>query len=137
MRMGEFVNAVGSENITNNISSGPDGTKSMQSIKPKLGIGLGSNKDINRGKTFPQLKMKNGKTLDEKFSQSLLLLTSSKLTKKFSLNKIKSITDKDIKGLGNLLKSYKAKAIIVRPDRFILKTFKSVNDFNRINYLPL
>ena len=37
----------------------------MQSIKPKLGFGLGNNKDKNRGKVFPQLKMKNGKTLDE------------------------------------------------------------------------
>ncbi len=137
MRMGEFVNAVGSENITDNISSGPDGTKSMQSIKPKLGTGLGSNKDKNRGKIFPQLKMKNGKTLDEKFSKSPLLLTSSKFGKKISLNKIKSITDKDIRGLSNLLKTYKAKGIIVRPDRFILKTCKSSNDFNRINYLPL
>ena len=137
MRMGEFVNAVGTENITDNISSGPDGTKSMQSIKPKLGNGLGSNKDKNRGKIFPQLKMKNGKTLDEKFSKSPLLLTSSKLSKKIYLKKIRSITDKDIKGLSNLLKSYNAKAIIVRPDRFILKTCKSKNDFNRINYLPL
>ena len=137
MRMGEFVNAVGTENITDNISSGPDGTKSMQSIKPKLGIGLGSNKDKNRGKIFPQLKMKNGKTLDEKFSKSPLLLTSSKLAKKVSLKKIQSITDKDIKGLSNLLKTYKAKALIVRPDRFILKTCNSANDFNRINYLPL
>ena len=111
MRMGEFVNAVGSDNITDNISSGPDGTKSMQSIKPKLGIGLGSNKDKNRGKIFPQLKMKNGKTLDEKFSKSPLLLTSSKLAKKVSL-KIQSITDKDIKGFSNLLKNYKAKALL-------------------------
>ena len=137
MRMGEFVNAVGSENITDNISSGPNGTKSMQSIKPKLGVGLGSNKDENRGKIFPQLKMKNGKTLDEKFSKSPLLLTSSKLSKKISLNKIQSITDKDIKGLNNLLKSYNAKAIIVRPDRFILKTCKKVKDFNQIESLPL
>ncbi len=137
MRMGEFVNAVGTENITDNISSGPDGIKSMQSIKPKLGTGLGSNKDKNRGKIFPQLKMKNGKTLDEKFSKSPLLLTSSKLAKKVSLKKIQSITDKDIKGLSNLLKNYKAKAIIVRPDRFILKTCNSANDLNRINYLPL
>ena len=137
MRMGEFVNAVGSENITDNISSGPNGTKSMQSIKPKLGLGLGSNKDKNRGKIFPQLIMKNGKTLDEKFSMSPLLLTSSKLSKKISLNKIQSITDKDIKGLNNLLKSYNAKAIIVRPDRFILKTCKKVKDFNQIESLPL
>ena len=81
--------------------------------------------------------MKNGKTLDEKFSKSPLLLTSYKLARSVSLKKIQSITDKDIKGLSNLLKNYKAKAIIVRPDRFILKTCKSANDFNRINYLPL
>ena len=137
MRMGEFVNAVGSENITDNISYGPGGTKSMQSIKPKLGVGLGSNKDKNRGKIFPQLKMKNGKTLDEKFSKSPLLLTSSKLSKKISLNKIHSITDKEIKGLSDLLKSYNAKAIVVRPDRFILKTFKELKDFNQIESLPL
>ena len=137
MRMGEFVNAVGSENITDNISFGPNGTKSMQSIKPKLGLGLGSNKDKNRGKIFPQLKMKNGKTLDEKFSISPLLLTSSKLNKKISLNKIQSITDKDIEGLNEILKSYNAKAIIVRPDRFILKTCKKVKDFNQIESLPL
>ena len=93
----------------------------MQSIKPKLGVGLGSNKDENRGKIFPQLKMKNGKTLDEKFSKSPLLLTSSKLSKKISLNKIQSFTDKDIKGLKNLLKSYNAKAIIVDQTGLFLK----------------
>ena len=137
MRMGEFVNAVGSENITDNISSGPDGTKSMQSIKPRLGIGLGSNNDKNRGKIFPQLKMKNGKTLDEKFSKFPLLIRSSKLNKKNSFKKIKSISDKNIKGLSDLLKTYRAKAIIVRPDRFILKTCNSSDDFNRIDFLPL
>ena len=77
------------------------------------------------------------KTLDEKFSKSPLLLTSFKLSKKISLNKIQSITDKDIKGLNNLLKSYNAKAIIVRPDRFILKTCKKAKDFNQIESLPL
>ena len=56
---------------------------------------------------------------------------------KISLNKIQSITDKDIKGLSSLLKTYKAKAIIVRPDRFILKTCKKVKDFNQIKSLPL
>ena len=81
--------------------------------------------------------MKNGKTLDDKFSRSPLLLASSKVSKKISLKKIHSITDKDIKGLSNLLKSYKAEAIIVRPDRFILKTYNKVKDFNQKEALPL
>ena len=41
MRMGEFVNAVESIQITDNIRSDKKGIKSMQSIKPKMGKGLG------------------------------------------------------------------------------------------------
>ena len=61
MRMGEFVNAVESIQITKNISSNDKGIKSMQSIKPKLGKGIGHVKDKNRGKIFPQFKLKNKK----------------------------------------------------------------------------
>jgi 3-(3-hydroxy-phenyl)propionate hydroxylase len=67
-RMGEFVNAVGTSNITGKVSSTPDGQKSMKSIKPKLGKGLGKVQDKNRGKIFPQFKIKNGKSLDVIFN---------------------------------------------------------------------
>ncbi len=137
MRMGEFVNAIGSEKITDNISSKPDGTKKMESIKPKLGYGLGDKKDRNRGKIFPQLKMKNGKTLDDKFSTSPLVLLSSELKKQKSKIKIPIITEKEVVGLSNVLKGFEAKAVIVRPDRFILKTCKDIKDFNQIKNLPL
>ena len=137
MRMGEFVNAIGSEKITDNISSKPDGTKKMESIKPKLGFGLGDKTDRNRGKIFPQLKMKNGKTLDDKFSTLPLVLLSSELKKQKSKSKIPIITEKEVVGLSNVLKSYEAKAVIVRPDRFILKTCKTTKDFNQIEHLPL
>ena len=137
MRMGEFVNAVGSDKITDNISSKPDGTKKMESIKPKLGFGLGNKADRNRGKIFPQLKMKNGRTLDDKFSTSPILLLSSEIKKQKLKNKIPIISEKEVVGLSNLLKSYDAKAIVVRPDRFILKTCKTNKDFNQIEYLPL
>ena len=137
MRMGEFVNAIGSDKITDNISSKPDGTKKMESIKPKLGLGLGNETDTNRGKIFPQLKMKNGKTLDDKFSTLPLVLLSSELKKQKSKSKIPIITEKEVVGLSKVLKNYEAKAIIVRPDRFILKTCKTIKDFNQIEHLPL
>ena len=138
--MGEFVNAIGSDNITGNISSGPDGSKSMQSIKPKIGFGLGSKTDKNRGKIFPQLKMKNGKILDNKFSTSPVLFMSTKLNKLKNLSKIPTVGEKEVIGLSNLLKKYKAKGIIVRPDRFILSSLKlnkSLNNFikKNINFL--
>ncbi len=129
MRMGEFVNAVGSYKITDNISSTNDGTKSMQSIKPKLGKGLGQKTDKNRGKIFPQFKTKNGYHLDEKFSKKPILLYSSKI-KKNMLNKINSIKSNKVKGLSSYLKKSNSKALIVRPDRFILASLQLNKNFD-------
>ena len=129
MRMGEFVNAVGSYKITDNISSTNDGTKSMQSIKPKLGKGLGQKTDKNIGKIFPQFKTKNGYHLDEKFSKKPILLYSSKI-KKNMLNKINSIKSNKVKGLSSYLKKSNSKALIVRPDRFILASLQLNKNFD-------
>ena len=131
MRMGEFVNAIESTQITDNISSNQDGTKSMQSIKPKLGPGLGENNDNNRGIIFPQLQMKNGKSLDDKFSKNLLLIISSELKKKRKFSKFPTIIENEVLGLSKLLKYYKSKAIIVRPDRFIFKSCDSLKNFDK------
>ena len=131
MRMGEFVNAVGSTKITSNIASNKDGTKSMQSIKPTLGPGLGKSNDKNRGVIFPQLKMKNGKSFDDNFSKSPILIIKSELKNKIKLSKIPTITDNKVLGLAKLLKSYKSKAIIIRPDRFIFQSCYSLKNFNK------
>ena len=131
MRMGEFVNAIESTQITDNISSNQDGTKSMQSIKPKLGPGLGKNKDINRGIIFPQLKMKNGKAFDDKFSKTPILIIIPELKNKSKLSKFPTIITNEVPGLANLLKSYNSKAIIVRPDRFIFQSCSSVKNFSK------
>ena len=130
MRMGEFVNAVENTQITKNISSGNDGIKSMQSIKPKLGSGLGEKKDKRRGKIFPQFKLKNGKNLDDKFSVKPILLYSSDINKTLS-NKFNSIDSRNIPGLLSYLNNFGVKAVIVRPDRFILSSIKSRNSFKK------
>ncbi len=131
MRMGEFVNAAESIEITDNISSGSDGIKSMQSIKPVLGKGLGSISDINRGKIFPQLKLKNGKSLDDFFSCSLILILSNELKNKKKLSKLPTIIENEVKGLSEVLKDYKSKAIIVRPDRFVLQSCATIKSFSK------
>ena len=139
MRMGEFVNAVESIQITDNISSEADGTKSMQSIKPKLGNGLGKRNDKIRGKIFPQFKLYSGKYLDIVYSKKPVLLYSPGIKKNIS-NKIISIKSSKVNGLSNYFKKFKSKAIIVRPDRFILASLslnESFDDFlkRNINFL--
>ena len=129
MRMGEFVNAVESIQITDNIRSDNKGIKSMQSIKPKLGKGLGNLKDKNRGKTFPQFKLKNNKTLDNNFSKKGMIVLSSdvnpKISKYYSILKAKNFSD-----VSRYLKNIKSKAILVRPDRFILASARSNKEVN-------
>ena len=139
MRMGEFVNAVGSDQITDNISSTNDGTKSMQSIKPKLGQGLGNKTDKSRGNIFPQFKTRNGYYLDEKFSKNPILLLSPQIKIKIS-KKLNSTNSKNYVGLSNYFKISNSKAIIVRPDRFILNSCsysKNLNNFIKKNLFIL
>ena len=131
MRMGEFVNAVESIQITDNIRSDNKGIKSMQSIKPKLGKGLGNLNDKNRGKTFPQFKLKNNKTLDNNFSKKGMIVLSSdvnpKTSKYYSILKAKNFSN-----VSRYLKNIKSKAILVRPDRFILASARSNKEVNLI-----
>ena len=131
MRMGEFVNAVESIQITDNITSSTDGIKSMKSIKPRLGKGLGQKSDKHRGKIFPQFKQKNGKNLDEKFSKSPLLIVSSNIKKKISkkTNYIKSL---NVIGLTKYLEDINSYAIIVRPDRFIFQSCNKVKNLDKL-----
>jgi 2-polyprenyl-6-methoxyphenol hydroxylase and related FAD-dependent oxidoreductases len=127
MRMGEFVNAAESIQITDNIKSDNKGIKSMQSIKPKLGKGLGNIKDVNRGKTFPQFKLKNNKTLDDHFSKKGMIILSSDIKPKTSI-KYSSLNAKNLSNVSKYLKNINSKAILVRPDRFILASARSDRD---------
>ena len=127
MRMGEFVNAVESIQITKNISSNDQGVKSMQSIKPKLGKGLGQLKDKNRGKIFPQFKLNKYKNLDDYFSKKAVLILSSDIKAKVSKN-YSLLEAKSLKNLSIYLKNINSKAILVRPDRFILASARSNKD---------
>ena len=130
VKMGEFVNAVGTSNITGEVSSTPNGQKSMKSIKPKLGKGLGKINDKNRGKIFPQFKLKNGKSLDNKFFDKPLLIISSKYKKKIP-KKINYINSNTAKGLNEYMLNLKIDAFVVRPDRFILNSI-NLNKFDNL-----
>ena len=129
MRMGEFVNAVESIQITDNIRSDNKGIKSMQSIKPKMGKGLGYLKDKNRGKIFPQFKLNKNISLDDNFSKKGILILSSDIKTKVSKN-YPLVNSKKFKKLSVYLKNINSKAIIVRPDRFILGSANSNHEIN-------
>jgi 3-(3-hydroxy-phenyl)propionate hydroxylase len=127
MRMGEFVNAIGKSPITNNIFSDSKGRKSMKSIKPKLGRGLGKLKDKFRGSIFPQFR----KNLDIKFSQKPILVLSNKFKQSIS-KKINFYRNKSNTKLSRYLESVNCEGLIIRPDRFVLASIKNLKDVRLI-----
>ena len=88
-------------------------------------------KDKNRGKIFPQFKLNKNKNLDDYFSKKGIIILSSgiraKNLKNCSLLKVKSL-----KSISAYLKNINSKAILVRPDRFILGSANSNQEFNSI-----
>ena len=135
MKMGEFINEIGSEKISNTIFKNKDGSFKMSTIKPKLGFGLGDRNDKNCGKIFPNIKLNNNSYLDEKYSKELLLITKSKLKKKLEVLNLNTITEQNSKNITHIFLNLKIDAVILRPDRFILSSLKeSSNIHNFINF---
>ena len=48
----KYCNEIGDINVSDTVKNRKDGSKTMSTIKPKLGPGLGSLKDKNRGKNI-------------------------------------------------------------------------------------
>ena len=123
MKMGELLNSIGGSDVSDTVFIQPDGSIKMNTIKPKLGKGLGISKDPNRGKIFPSLKNEFGKDIDFLYSSEPVLITNRKIDK--NNFDIKIFDNIDIPKVETILKKFKSDALIIRPDRFI---FASTNE---------
>lgn len=123
MKMGELLNSIGGSDVSDTVFIQPDGSIKMNTIKPKLGKGLGISKDPNRGKIFPSLKNEFGKDIDSLYSCEPVLITNRKIDK--NNFDIKIFDNIDIPKVETILKKFKSDALIIRPDRFI---FASTNE---------
>ena len=103
----------------------------MNSIKPKLGEGLGNSIDKNRVQ-FSSFKFNFNKEFDDLFSCDPILITNEKIkNKKF---KISTYNVSDIPEIEEILKSFDTNSLIIRPDRFVLgSTDKNdLKDFSQL-----
>ena len=129
MKMGELLNSIGGSDVSDTVFIQPDGSIKMNTIKPKLGKGLGISKDPNRGKIFPSLKNEFGKDIDFLYSSEPILITNRKIDK--NNFDIKIFDNIDIPKVETILKKFKSDALIIRPDRFILA---STNEKDLVNF---
>ena len=129
MKMGELLNSIGGSDVSDTVFIQPDGSIKMNTIKPKLGKGLGISKDPNRGKIFPSLKNEFGKDIDFLYSSEPILITNRKIDK--NNFDIKIFDNIDIPKVETILKTFKSDALIIRPDRFI---FASTNETDLVYF---
>ena len=129
MKMGELLNAIGNANVSDTVFMQPDGSIKMDTIKPSLGNGLGAKEDINKGKTFPLIKLEDGSYFDNLFQSNAILLADKEIIQKLkSINiNIPILSLKNFPELIKVLKKFKTKGLIIRPDRFILASTDKIN----------
>ncbi|MDC1134114.1 bifunctional 3-(3-hydroxy-phenyl)propionate/3-hydroxycinnamic acid hydroxylase [Alphaproteobacteria bacterium] len=129
MKMGELLNAIGNANVSDTVFMQPDGSIKMDTIKPSLGNGLGAKEDINKGKTFPLIKLEDGSYFDNLFQGNAILLADKEIIQKLKCININipilSLTN--FPELIKVLKKFKTKGLIIRPDRFILASTDEIN----------
>ena len=131
MKMGELLNSIGGSKVSETVYEEKDGTIKMNSIKPKLGKGLGDLNDKNRGKIFPYLKINFNKEFDDLFSCYPILITNMKVSEKKL--KIRTYSTIDIPEIKTILKKFNSNSLIIRPDRFVLASTdkNDLKDFSR------
>ena len=129
MKMGELLNAIGNANVSDTVFMQPDGSNKMDTIKPSLGNGLGAKEDINKGKTFPLIKLEDGSYFDNLFQGNAILLADKEIIQKLkSINiNIPILSLTNFPELIKVLKKFKTKGLIIRPDRFILASTDKIN----------
>ena len=132
MKMGELLNAIGSTNVSDTTFMQSDGTIKMETIKPELGKGLGFNKDINRGKVFPSVMSKDGDSFDKFFDKETIIIADQNIIETIKDINIPIFSSIDFPELKRILDFFKSKALIIRPDRYILG---SLNNFDNKKYI--
>ena len=128
INMGKLLNSIGDSNVSNTVKEDQNGFKVMTSIKPPLGPGLGNRRDKLRGDIFPfiNISKSNIKYFDELFDKELVLLSKHE----FNHSNIKHINVNKFKELLKIFNKLNIKALILRPDRFILSSLNNDSDIN-------
>ena len=129
MKMGELLNAIGSTNVSDTVFMQSDGTIKMDTIKPRLGKGLGSKGDMNKGKNFPLIKLKDGSFFDEFFGGTPILIAEKKIMENLkNINiSIPILAIENFPELTSVFEEFNTQGLIIRPDRYILASADEVN----------
>ena len=141
IKLGELVNSTNQKDIFEKLNS-PDGK--MKSILPKLGKGLAVQGNNHIGTMFPQLQLDIDETkrtlIDDFCGYAPALIMTSEFMKSLSAKQLgilkdfrkqglHVLADKPKSGIEKYLNRLQLKAVLIRPDRYILATSSNSAEF--------
>ena len=105
----------------------PDGTAKMSSIAPRLGEGMAAGDRMQSGRLAPQLQLADGCRLDDRSGYRFVLLSDAEMLQAAGLTRetaasgdVHAVLADELADGGDYLASLPAKAVMIRPDRYIL-----------------
>ncbi len=141
IKLGELVNSTNQQDIFEKLNS-PDGK--MKSILPKLGKGLTVQENRHTGSMFPQPKLNSVNEqeilLDDYCGYAPVLLISSEflgnlsdgqsaVLAKFQKEGLCVLSTQSESSIKHILESLELRAVLIRPDRYILATSNDSDEF--------
>lgn len=141
IEVGEIIQTIDPEQARQRDFKLGQGSRQMSSLVPRLGAGLHRAADLSAGLIFPQPVLESGVPLDEFVGSNFVVVGDRDL-----LDSVSSATKAiwDINGVVRLpdeakscLDELNARAVIIRPDRYILAVANSTEALDYAStYLP-
>lgn len=137
-RLGALINRIGTGKATEPGTGLKDGSINMKTIQSRLGPGLGTSGNPRRGELFPQPRLNNGRALDDVIGYQPLLVVGNQSPGCNLPDGLQIIRSADEPEIASVLNGMGSKAVLIRPDRYVLDSSQGGDDIHHLieNALP-
>lgn len=137
MTLGKLISTSGTEEALKSSLINADGSSRMKSINRALGIGLVAGDQTHCGALFPQLTTHTGERIDRHVGYAPMLIVSPDMasdtaTLQSSWPDLRILSSKDLPAANAVLERYQTQAVLIRADRYILGTARSLTDLKQL-----
>ena len=139
VEMGRLINTTASSLVSGTFSNTIGEPQKLTQLRPTLGPGLSSCNTEWAGHLFPQPKLISGELLDDLIGRRWAILIRRNFSSKIPDDIIKKIESAGLvmindpsSSLQNWLSDKDVNAVLIRPDRYIVGSAKSINELQEL-----
>lgn len=139
VRLGRLINTKAMEaTVSDTVLEGNEAPR-MSSIKPRLGPGLAAGWNGPAGQIAPQPRLADGTRLDDRVGYRFAALLRPDFAASLPAETLEWLVDREVMVVADgapepqaWLQAAEAAAVVVRPDRYVLGTARSVQELNAL-----